>query len=60
LLLGATGVVGVRLLEVPLTGARAEGASAGPGTWLAGACALTLLAGALLSARSAAAGDSVT
>ncbi|GDY29257.1 hypothetical protein GTS_08900 [Gandjariella thermophila] len=52
LLLGAAGVVGVRLLEMPLTGARAEGASAGPGTWLAVACALALLVGALTSARS--------
>jgi hypothetical protein len=57
LLLGAAGVVGVRLLEVPLTGARAEGASAGPGTWLAVACALALLVGALLSARGAASGS---
>jgi hypothetical protein len=54
LLLGATGVVGVRLLELPLTSGRAEGSSAGPGTWLALGCALALLVAVGLSARHAA------
>ncbi|GLZ30403.1 hypothetical protein Lesp02_25920 [Lentzea sp. NBRC 105346] len=40
---GAAVVVGVRLLELPLTGARAADAVAGPGTWLAAATVVALL-----------------
>jgi hypothetical protein len=42
LLLGAAGVVGVRLLEFPLTGDRAAQSSPGPGTWLALGCFVML------------------
>jgi hypothetical protein len=50
LLFGAATVVGVHLLELPMTGARVTGASAGPGTWLAVACLLALLVAAALAA----------
>src|SRR5207237_5764387 len=39
LLLGAAALVGVHLLEFPLTHARAEHSTAGQGTWLSLACA---------------------
>jgi hypothetical protein len=42
LLLGAAGVVGVRLLEFPLTGDRAAASTPGPGTWLALGCFVML------------------
>jgi hypothetical protein len=53
LLLGAAAVVGVHLLEYPLTGARATQATAGPGTWLSLACvaALAIAAAVAVSAR---------
>ena len=47
LLTGAAGVLLVRALEYPLTSARAAGATAGPGEWLALAAAAALLAGAI-------------
>lgn len=43
LLLGAAAVVGVHLLEFPLTSGRAAGATPGPGTWLSAACLVALL-----------------
>jgi hypothetical protein len=46
LLLGAVTVVGVHLLELPLTGARATEPAPGLGTWLSVACVVALLAGA--------------
>jgi hypothetical protein len=57
LLLGAAALVGVHLLEFPLTGARAANATAGPGTWLSLACAAALIVAAiaaLVSRRSSA------
>lgn len=52
LLLGAASLPGLRALELPLTGGRAAGAVAGPGTWLALACAgaLVISAAVLLAA----------
>jgi hypothetical protein len=47
LLLGATALVGIHLLELPLTGARAAQATAGQGTWLSLACAAALVAAAV-------------
>jgi hypothetical protein len=47
LLLGAAALVGIHLLELPLTGARAANATAGEGTWLSLACAVALVAAAL-------------
>ncbi len=47
LLLGAAVVVGVRLLELPLTGGRVEGAHAGGGTWLSLACLVALVVAAV-------------
>ncbi len=47
LLLGGAAVVGVHLLELPMTGDRAEGATAGQGTWLALACLVALVAAAV-------------
>jgi hypothetical protein len=53
LLAGAALVAGVRALELPLTGGRIEGVSAGPGTWLALACVAALLVAAgLMGARA--------
>ncbi|HEV2779924.1 MAG TPA: hypothetical protein VGX25_11055 [Actinophytocola sp.] len=49
LLLGAAAVVGVHLLELPLTGDRAPDASAGPGTLLSVACVATLLIAAFVA-----------
>lgn len=46
LLLGAAAVVGVHALELPLTGDRAEDATAGSGTWLSLACCLAFLVAA--------------
>ncbi|OLF12442.1 hypothetical protein BU204_29085 [Actinophytocola xanthii] len=46
LLLGAAAVVGVHALEFPLTGDRAQDATAGSGTWLSLACCLALLVAA--------------
>jgi hypothetical protein len=46
LLLGAAAVVGVHALEFPLTGDRADGASAASGTWLSLACCLAFLVAA--------------
>lgn len=46
LLLGAAAVVGVHALELPLTGGRAEDATAASGTWLSLACCLALLVSA--------------
>lgn len=53
LLAGGALVAGVRALELPLTGGRIEGVSAGPGTWLALACVVALLVSAgLMGARA--------
>ncbi|SDD16601.1 hypothetical protein SAMN05216174_1081 [Actinokineospora iranica] len=46
LLLGAAGLVGVRVLEFPLTAARAEQSAPGPGLWLSLACLAALVVGA--------------
>ncbi len=46
LLAGAALVVGVRALELPLTGGRVEGTTAAPGTWLALASVAALLVAA--------------
>ena len=51
--LGAALLVGVRALELPLTGAGVEGAVAAPGTWLALASVASLLVAAgLMGARA--------
>jgi hypothetical protein len=47
LLLGAASVVGVHLLEVPMTGDRVAGAQAAAGTWLSLACLVALVAAAV-------------
>jgi hypothetical protein len=47
LLLGAAVVVGVHLLELPMTGDRAPDAHAGTGTWLSIACLVALLVAAI-------------
>src|SRR5439155_21654728 len=47
LLLGAAALVGVHLLEFPLTGARAAAATAGQGTWLSLACVVALVVAAI-------------
>lgn len=47
MLLGAAVVVGVRLLDLPLTGGRVEGAHAGGGTWLSLACLVALIVAAI-------------
>lgn len=52
LLLGAAAVVGVHLLEFPLTGDRAPQATAGQGTWLSLACVVVLLIAALVAVVS--------
>jgi len=49
LVLGAATVVGVHLLELPMTGDRTAGAQAGSGTWLALACVLALVLAAVLA-----------
>jgi hypothetical protein len=49
LLLGAAGVVLVRLLQLPLTHAHDAADSAASGAWLAAACALVLVLGAAMS-----------
>ena len=49
LLFGAAAVVGVHLLELPMTGDRVTDASAGPGTWLSLACVVALLVAAALA-----------
>ncbi|MFD9699093.1 hypothetical protein [Lentzea sp. NPDC059081] len=52
-LLGAVVLVGVRALELPLTGDRVEGAVAASGTWLAlAAIAALLVAAGLMGARA--------
>lgn len=51
-LLGAAGVVVVRLLELPLTHAVVPEVAAGPGEWLALACVVALIAGAITARRS--------
>ncbi|WP_285612760.1 hypothetical protein [Actinokineospora globicatena] len=48
LLLGCAGLVGVRVLEYPLTAARAAGSVPGPGLWLALACAGALVVAGLM------------
>jgi hypothetical protein len=46
-------LLGVRALELPLTGGRVEGAVAAPGTWLAlAAVAALLVAAGLMAARA--------
>ncbi|SDJ73429.1 hypothetical protein SAMN04488074_10375 [Lentzea albidocapillata subsp. violacea] len=53
-LAGAALLLGVRALELPLTGDRVEGAVAAPGTWLAlASIAALLVAAGLMGARSA-------
>jgi hypothetical protein len=52
LLLGAAALVGIHLLELPLTGARAANATAGQGTWLSVACAAALVAAAIAATIS--------
>jgi hypothetical protein len=47
LLFGAAVVVGVHLLETPMTGDRVAGAQAGAGTWLSLACLVALLVAAV-------------
>lgn len=49
LLLGAVALVGVRVLELPLTADRAPNAEAGAGTWLSLACAVALAVAALVA-----------
>ncbi|MGB3440286.1 MAG: hypothetical protein WBA97_16185 [Actinophytocola sp.] len=49
LLFGAASVVGVHLLELPMTGGRVADATAGPGTWLSLACLVALVAGAVMA-----------
>jgi hypothetical protein len=49
LLFGGAVVVGVHLLELPMTGDRVADASAGQGTWLSLACLVALVAGAVLA-----------
>jgi hypothetical protein len=51
LLLGAAGVVGIRVLELPLTAGRAPGSAAGAGTWFAAACGVVLIIGAVVAWR---------
>ncbi|MGW6449874.1 hypothetical protein [Lentzea sp. NPDC055074] len=52
-LAGLALLLGVRVLELPLTGGRVEGAVAAPGTWLAlASLAALLLAAGLMGARS--------
>ncbi|GGM85338.1 hypothetical protein GCM10011609_21940 [Lentzea pudingi] len=52
-LAGLALLLGVRALELPLTGSRVEGAVAAPGTWLAlASLAALLLAAGLMGARS--------
>ncbi|MGH3863700.1 hypothetical protein [Actinokineospora sp.] len=50
LLAGAAALVAVHALEFALTSDRAEGATAGPGTWLSLACVAALLVAALIAA----------
>jgi hypothetical protein len=47
LLFGGAVVVGVHLLELPMTGDRVADSSAGQGTWLSLACLVALVAGAV-------------
>jgi hypothetical protein len=47
LLFGGAVVVGVHLLELPMTGDRVADAAAGQGTWLSLACLVALVAGAM-------------
>lgn len=49
LLFGAAAVVGVHLLEAPMTGDRVADAAAGQGTWLSLACLLALVAAAVMA-----------
>ncbi|GAA3842216.1 hypothetical protein GCM10022243_05750 [Saccharothrix violaceirubra] len=51
LLLGAAGVLVVRVLEYPLTSGRAESAAPGPGFWLALAAAAAFLASSAATRR---------
>jgi hypothetical protein len=52
-LVGAAVLMGVRALELPLTGSRVEGAVAAPGTWLAlASVAALLVAAGLMGARA--------
>lgn len=52
-LVGGAMLVGVRALELPLTGGRVEGAVAAPGTWLAlASVAVLLIAAGLMGARA--------
>ncbi|KJK47322.1 hypothetical protein UK23_20820 [Lentzea aerocolonigenes] len=52
-LVGAALLMGVRALELPLTGSRVEGAVAAPGTWLALAAVVALLVAAGLTGARA-------
>lgn len=52
-LVGAVLLLGVRALELPLTGDKVTGATAAPGTWLAlASCAALLVAAGLMAARA--------
>jgi hypothetical protein len=52
-LAGAVLLLGIRALELPLTGDKVVGAVAGPGTWLAlASCAALLVAAGLMGARA--------
>lgn len=49
LLLGSAALVAVHALEMPLTQERAEGITAGPGTWLSIACAASFVISAFVA-----------
>jgi hypothetical protein len=49
LLFGAAALVGVHLLELPMTSDRATGAQAGAGTWLSLACIVALVVAAVVA-----------
>jgi hypothetical protein len=49
LLVGAAALVGVHLLELPMTSDRAPGAQAGVGTWLSLACIVALVVAAVVA-----------
>ncbi|WP_016696974.1 hypothetical protein [Actinoalloteichus spitiensis] len=52
LLLGASALLALRMLELPLTAARVADGAPGAGLWLAGCCLVSLVVGAVLAGRS--------